>query len=91
MNLARGIFFMMNYVNISSYKDREKIFCVHHQKLATMDIFKTLDGGSSDVVIEVYTLKKCPKVMLGIAEDFISMCEKYSADFTESCACLHEG
>ena len=44
--------------------------------LATMELFKTLDGGSSGVVIEGETLKKCQKVLLGIAEDFISMCEK---------------
>ena len=44
--------------------------------LATMELFKTLDGGSSGVVIEGETLKKCQRVLLGIAEDFITMCEK---------------
>lgn len=44
--------------------------------LATMDLFKTLDAGSSGIVVEGETLKKCQSILLGIAEDFISMCER---------------
>lgn len=44
--------------------------------LATMELFKTLDGGSSGIKVEGETLKKCQRVLLGIADDFISMCEQ---------------
>ena len=43
--------------------------------LATMELFKTLDGGSSGIKIEGETLRKCQSVLLGIASDFIRMCE----------------
>ena len=43
--------------------------------LATGILFKHLDEGSVGIRIEGELLKKCQKVLLSMAEDFISMCE----------------
>ena len=44
--------------------------------LATGELFKSLEHGSSGIVIEGEILKKCQKVLLEIAADFIAMCKK---------------
>ena len=44
--------------------------------LATGELFKSLEHGSSGIKIEGEILRKCQRVLLSIAEDFISMCEK---------------
>ena len=44
--------------------------------LSTGEMFKFLEQGSSGIVIEGETLKKCQRVLLGIADDFIRMFEK---------------
>ena len=44
--------------------------------LATSELFKSLKQDSSGINVEGEMLKRCQRVMLGIAEDFISMCEQ---------------
>lgn len=46
------------------------------KKLSTAEILRTINYEGFGIKIEGEILRKCQKVMLGITEDFISMCEK---------------